>query len=87
MVPLAIAGIAGGAYYFYTQGQKSPVAAATVQPSNPVLTKPDEWIDFKVGPTFPNSPCSRRIDHGTSGRMEEFALDQWVDGSYRKSRQ
>ena len=48
VIPLGIAGIAIGAYYFYQNGQKMPVAAAVVQPSHPVLTNPNEWIDFKV---------------------------------------
>jgi hypothetical protein len=47
VIPLALAGVAGGAYYFYSKGVNAPVAAA-VQPPNPVLTDPNEWIDFKV---------------------------------------
>jgi hypothetical protein len=50
-VPLAIAGAVGGAYYFYAQGERKPVSAATLAPGNPVLTNPAEWIDFKV--SFP----------------------------------
>jgi len=48
VVPIAIAGIAAGAYYIYRNGEKSPVAAAMISPSKPVLTNPEEWIDFKV---------------------------------------
>jgi hypothetical protein len=57
---LAIAGIVGGAYYFYAQGTKTPVAAAMV-PSRPVLTNPEEWIDFKVPLSFPSHLHSRFV--------------------------
>lgn len=43
MIPLAIAGVAAGVYYFYKNGQGKPVSVAPV-----ALTNPDEWIDFKV---------------------------------------
>jgi hypothetical protein len=55
IIPLAVAGIAGGSYYFYRSGVETPVAAS-FQPPNPVLTNPDEWIDFKVEPS---PPCHR----------------------------
>jgi len=43
VIPLAIAGIAAGAYYFYKNGQEKPVVATSI-----ALTNPEEWIDFKV---------------------------------------
>jgi len=58
VIPVAIAGIAAGAYYFYRNGEKSPVAAATISPSNPVLTNPEEWISFKVPSSFPANRSS-----------------------------
>jgi len=57
VIPLALAGIAGGAYYFYRNGAAAPVAAA-VQPSHPVMTNPEEWIDFKLKAVTP-------INHNT----------------------
>jgi hypothetical protein len=55
IIPLGVAGIAGGAYYFYRSGVETPVAAA-IQPSKSVLTNSDEWIDFKVESASPDIP-------------------------------
>ena len=52
---MAIAGIAAGAYYFYRNGEQSPVAAVAMTPSKPVLTNPNDWIDFKVSPSLPQN--------------------------------
>jgi cytochrome-b5 reductase len=42
-----------------------PIAAATVQPSKPVLTNPEEWIDFKLSKITP-------INHNT--KLLTFSL-------------
>jgi hypothetical protein len=43
-IPLAIAGVAGAAWYFYQYGTERPVSAAP----KATLTNPQEWVDFKV---------------------------------------
>jgi hypothetical protein len=44
VVPLAIAGVAGAAWYFYQYGTERPVSAAP----KATLTNPEEWVDLKV---------------------------------------
>jgi len=52
IIPLLLVGITGGAYYLYRRGEESRVLSATVKAGEPVLTNPEEWIDFKVNLPF-----------------------------------